>query len=348
MPAISIDTFFACTLMITVIVAAMAMTAKIIQPYIDSIENLNQTDYLKELADQILLSTGEPQNWGSNRTLMPEIFGLAKNNSLVPYELDVDKVCRLNPENAYHISYPSLLESLKIKNVALRISITQIIDISITPIANQSSDSLTNYTFQIKVKEEGLPVSASLHCYMLAKNFLSGVYTNTNQNGEATVSFAIPNDSNGTALLVAFARNSQDERIAGYATYSFGHLSESPPPNRSFVELSPLDYRLYVNKLYDDATLLEAYALTYSYNKTLTLSNNSAYDIPEFLDKSPMMLVVTGTNSSDYFVEWTAYPQIPLEMGANMQGLESSSFLYIVSINEVLYKVRIQCEGPSG
>ncbi len=347
MPAISIDTFFACTLMITVIVAAMAVTAKMVQPYMNSIEDLNQADYLREIVSQILLNPGEPQNWGSDRTLLPECFGLAKNNSLVPYELDIDKICRLNPENAYHISYPSLLESLKIRKVALRISITQIMDISVRPIANQSSGSLTNYTFQIKVEKEGLPASASLHCYMLAKNFLGDVYADTNQYGEASINFAIPNNSNGTALLITFARSRQDRRITSYAIYSFGHLSKEPPSNNSFVELSPLDYTLYVNKLYENETLLEAYAITYSYNETLAMSTNSTYNIPRFLDKSPIVLAVTGTNSSTYFIEWTAYPQIPFEMGANMQNSEGFSFFYIVSVNQVLYKVRIQCEGPS-
>ena len=347
MPAISIDTFFACSLMITVVVAAMAVTAKMVQPYLSGIEDLDQKEYLREIADYILLNPGSPQNWGSNKTSPIESFGLAKNDSLTPYELDIDKVCRLNPENAYHISYLSLIKAIKAKKVAIRISIQQILDILITPIANQSDGSLTNYTFQIRVKRNGFPVSASLHCYIIAKNFFNYVSAETSSNGEATVSFTIPNSSNGTALLVTFARSSQDSRITSYAVYAFGHLSGNPLPNNSFVSLSPLNYTLYANKLFENATFLEAYALTYSYNKTMTPVSNVTYAIPKFLDKSPIVLVVTGINSSTFFAEWTAYPQIPLEMGANMQSSENSSFMYIVSISQALYEVRIQCEVAS-
>ena len=82
--------------------------------------------------------------------------------------------------------------------------------------------------------------------------------------------FAIPNSSNGIAMLVTFARSSLDSRVTGYAVYSFGHLSENPAPKSSFVELNPLNYTLYVNKLFENETLLEAYALTYNYNETIT------------------------------------------------------------------------------
>ncbi len=345
MPVVSIDTFFACSLMVMVVVAAMAVTAKIFQPYLNGIEDLNQKDYLREIANYILLNPGEPQNWGSDKSLLPESFGLAKNGSIIPYELDIDKVCRLNPENTYHISYISIIEALKVKKVAVRISIQQILDISITPISTQSNENLTSYTFQIRVKRDGLPVSASLHCYVIAKNFFDDVFAETSPDGEATLTFAIPNSSNGTAILVTFARSSLDSRVTGYAVYSFGHLSENPAPKNSFVELSPLNYTLYVNKLFENETLLEAYALTYNYNETITSTSSATYTIPKFLDKSPILIVVTGTNSSTFFAEWTAYPQIPLEMGANLQNSESTSFKYMVTINKALYSVMIQCGG---
>ncbi len=94
-------------------------------------------------------------------------------------------------------------------------------------------------------------------------------------------------------------------------------------------------------------TLLEAYALTYNYNETMTAASNVTYVIPKFLDKSPIVLVVTGTNSTIFFAEWTAYSQIPFEMGANMQSSEIASFTYIVNINQAFYLIKIQCGGPS-
>jgi len=348
MPAISIDTFLACSLMIAVVVSSMAVATKIVQPYLKGMDELNQENYLRGIVENFLLSCGSPTNWGSNGSLSPQVFGLAKSGSFIPYELDVDKVCRLNPRNAYALTYTDLLESLKVKNVAFRLSVTQILDVYISSMSNVSGNTTTTYMFNIKVEREGLPVEASLSCYLVAKSFITGLYTNTSSNGGAIVNVEVPNSSNGTALLIVFARAKTDSEITGYTVYAFGHLSQQPPPNSSFLGLSPLNYTLYVSKNYGNETLLNAYALTYNYNFSLTLNPNTAtYDIPKLLDSSPIVLVVTGINSTDFFTEWTTYPQVPLEMGANFQYSENNVFTYIVKINGVLYKFEAKCGGPS-
>ena len=347
MPAISVDTFFACSLIIVVAVSSMAVAAKIVQPYLKGMDKLNQESYLRGIVENFLLNYGSPVNWGANKNLTPEVFGLAKSGSFVPYELDVDKVCRLNPQNAYAITYLTLLESLKVKDVALRISISQMMNIHVNLMSNTTDNGFTTYSFNVKVERDGLSVEAYLRCYLVAKNYLSGVSTDTSSNGEAAVNVEIPNSSNGTALFIVFARAKVDPKVTCYAVYSFGHLSQQPQPNGSFLKLSPLNYTLYVNKIFDNETLLNAYALTYNYNFSLTLNSNTTYKIPKLLDSSPIVLVVTGTNSSEFFAEWTAYPQVPLEMGANFQHSENAAFTYIVRINNVLYRFEAKCGGPS-
>ncbi len=55
--------------------------------------------------------------------------------------------------------------------------------------------------------------------------------------------------------------------------------------------------------------------------------------------KVHLVLIVEGINGTNHFQEWTAYPQIPLKIGANFEGSEQNIFSYIVTINGVLYRL---------
>jgi hypothetical protein len=63
--------------------------------------------------------------------------------------------------------------------------------------------------------------------------------------------------------------------------------------------------------------------------------------IPRILDASPIVLIVTGMNQSINFIEWTAYPEVPFETGANFQNSESHAFIGIVTIRDTLYKITL-------
>ena len=346
MPATSIDTFFACSLIVAVVIVSMGTTAKILTPYMNSLEDLNEEEYLRKIAEYAILNSGSPANWGENQTVTPEAFGLAKNGSLTPYELDVDKICRLNSQNAYALTYLDILEALKLKKVALRIAVSQLMNVSIALTSNETVGDSTRYSFEVSVSRDGTPIAVTLHSYVFATNFLNDTYSSTSSDGEGFVDVEIPNSSNGTALFVVFARASFDARITAYGVYAFGHLSSESPPNNTFLELSPLNDTLHVNPKYSNSSLETGYALSYSYRSNLTSISNVTYAIPEILDSSPTVLVVTGLNTST-FVEWTAYPQVPLEIGANFENAECFSFSYIVTINKAFYKLTVQCGGPS-
>lgn len=64
MPASSVDTFFACSLMVILTVSAMVGTAKVVQPYINDLSAMNGVERYRGLAEYILLSAGNPSNWG--------------------------------------------------------------------------------------------------------------------------------------------------------------------------------------------------------------------------------------------------------------------------------------------
>jgi hypothetical protein len=52
-------------------------------------------------------------------------------------------------------------------------------------------------------------------------------------------------------------------------------------------------------------------------------------------------MVICGLNNGTYFQEWTAYPQIPLRAGSNFEGSEQNIFSYVVTINDVLYRLDV-------
>lgn len=346
MPTISVDTFFACSLMVMVVVASMAGVAKLIQPYLTEISEVNEQDYLRELSKFLLLNEGSPRDWGQ-QTSVPKVFGLAKSNASIPYELDIDKVSRLNRENSYAVTYSQLLEALGVDETALKIEVKTLFNVSIQLVSNTSNGDETSYTFQVSTSKSGLPVAAEVRCYIVARNFVAHSTLNTSSDGAGNITLSIPNSSNGTALLIAFAKSTFNFRVVSFNIYAFGHLSSDPLPNQTFTELSPLNYTLHVSFVYPNENLSNVYVFTHNYHFNLTEIESGVYQIPNLRDISPMILTVAGSNASTYFVEWVSYPQIPLETGASFSSSEGIAFVYPVVVHQVLYECKITCAGAS-
>jgi hypothetical protein len=68
------------------------------------------------------------------------------------------------------------------------------------------------------------------------------------------------------------------------------------------------------------------------------------------LDASPIIITITGSNGSSIFAEWVSYPQLPLEMSADLRGLDAAakivSSTFIVNVNSALYEFTIKFVGP--
>jgi hypothetical protein len=105
---------------------------------------------------------------------------------------------------------------------------------------------------------------------------------------------------------------------------------------------------------YPELNLSSAYAVAFNYNSTLTqiaINNESAtYSITRFQEASPTIIVVTGRNATTFFTEWVAYPQLPVQMGADLVGSTTLSstfaYTYIVSVNSLIYQCTIWVGGP--
>ncbi|MFQ6068537.1 MAG: hypothetical protein ACE5KD_03235 [Candidatus Bathyarchaeia archaeon] len=352
MPTSSVDTFFACSLMVILIVSAMVGTAKVVQPYLNDSLNMNDVELYRSLAEYILLSPGEPSDWGQIKGVIPTVFGLASETQH-PYQLDLDKVSRLNSDNIYSLTYREILGALGTKDISWNIRISSLFEVSVNLTSSQSGENETNYTFQISTSKFGFPISTSLQCYIVVDTYIDNVSSSTASNGVGLVNATLPNSLNGTTLLVVFAKARADSQMMAFNVYSFGHNSETPEPNKTFLKLSPLDHFLNVSFQHPNVEVSNAYVFTYNYcfnlSQTIVGNQTAEYSVPRLSEASPMMFVLNGNNGSTSFAEWNAYPQLPLEIGANFSDLTAKSkvvaLTYVVSVNFVLYEFIMTSRG---
>jgi hypothetical protein len=353
MPAVSVDTFFACSLMVIVVLSAMAGASKILYPYASNAVDQNVAKRYEEISKYLLLTSGKSANWGQNGETNPETFGLAKTGSTNPYDLDIDKVSRLNSENQHAISYAEVFTSLKLPDVSFKLELKPIFEVNINLTATLASENETIYEFEILTQKGGNPIQTELKYYLVAEDYLdaSDVYASI---GKAYQNVTIPNSVNGSALLVVFARHAYNAKIVSFGAYAFAHNSPEPKSAGTFLRLSPLDYVLNASSMYPGLNTSHAYALTFDYSSILvqiTINPEFAtYEIPHFLGPNPTMIVSTGWNSSLFFAEWVAYPQIPLQLGADFASATSLSnvfvYTYMVMINSAVYECTIWLGGP--
>jgi hypothetical protein len=353
MPAISIDTFFACSLMVLLVLSAMAATTKIIYPYINGTFDVEAAKRFREIAEYVLLNPGEPSNWGQDGQTVPEAFGLAEAYAENPYTLDVDKVSRLNSENLYALSYAQIFTSLKISDTSFRLEIKPAFDIHVNLTGIFGGADQTTYEFKVLTGKSGADTSAMLKYYVVAENFLEKSNLHYS-DGETHFNITMPNVVNGPALLVVFAKSSYNSKIVSFNVYSFAHNSPEPAQKGTFLRLSPLNYNLTASLNHPETVLSKAYALTFNYSSVLTQTANgnqsATFSIPKLLDSSPTVLVVTGWNSTEFFAEWTAYPQIPLQIGASLTDSPNLSnvfaYTYLVTIGSAVYPCTVWLGGP--
>ncbi|MDH5495405.1 MAG: hypothetical protein OEY24_06870 [Candidatus Bathyarchaeota archaeon] len=234
----------------------------------------------------------------------------------------------------------------------MNIKIHPLFEVSINLTSSQSGETETTYTFHISTSKSGFPVASWLQCYTIVETYVDSVSSSTVSNGIGFVNATLPNSLNGTALLVVFAKAKAYSQMMAFNTDSFGHNSETPEPNKTFLQLSPLNHVLNVSFQYASVDVSNAYVLTYNYyfnlSQTAAGTQTVEYSIPQLLEASPMMLVLNGNNGSTSFAEWTTYPQLPLEIGADFDLTTRSKVValtYVVSINSVLYESVITCRS---
>lgn len=325
----------------------MVGTSKIMAPYLNDLSQRDDEERFQELGIHILLNAGNPTNWGQIRDTALNSLGFAKAGTSLPYELDIDKISRMNSENVFSLTYLQLWEVLGMRDIAFQIEVRTLFDLSVNMISNSSQGNQTTYEFKVTALRSGMPISASLVGYVALKDFVDKATSSTDSSGVGSFSVNIPNSLNGTALIVVLARAQADPQMVSFSTYSFGHNASSHFPNRTYTRLSPLNCILNASLVYTTVEILKAQIFTFNYNFNLTEKaygiQSREYYIPHLLDSSPMIMVLTGTNGSASFAEWVSYPQLPLQIGANFSesttGSKIVSKSHIVTINSALYEV---------
>jgi hypothetical protein len=339
--------------MVLLVLSAMASTSKLLYPYINNAADDNIAKRYGEISKYLILNSGTPPNWGQNSQMVPTTFGLAKDSSYDPYELDVDKVSRLNSENLYAINYAQLFTILKMPDVSFKLEIKPIFEVIINLTATFEAANETVYQFEISTEKHGVPVEVELDYYVVAENHLETDHTYVS-DGRTYLNITLSNNVEGPALFVAFAKTVCNAKIVSFGVCTFAHNSAEPKPKGTFLRLSPLNYTLNASIAYSGINLSRAYALTMNYYSTLTQTasgNQSAtYSLPHSLDPSPTLIVATGWNSTVFFTEWTAYPQIPVQIGANFADSTALSNVFVntytVAMNSALYECTVWLGGP--
>lgn len=343
MPTTAFDTFFACTILVAAALIATAFFTSNMQIRIDNTEDLNKNSYLNAIADHIIASPGTPTAWGTS-TSLPEDFGLAQAQSTTPYELDPDKVSRLNSQNNASLTHTQIAVAAKLDNLAFGVSVSPLMTISIAQTENHTAGSNTVFTFAASTVVNSKPTDTTLHAYVLANNYFANS-TESLPSGVGYFSVEVPSVDTDKALLVVFARASFDDRVASYAVYSFADSAQQSTPCNTVVSLSALDYNLTVTPNMPDITLQKGYLLAYNYQSNLTASASNPSPFPKAIDKSPFVIVVCGHSGVEYFQEWTAYPQVPLMAGSSFEGSEKTIFSYLVTVKGSLYKLELSFGG---
>jgi hypothetical protein len=310
------------------------------QTRIASTEDLNKDSYLKAIAEHIITRPGSPIDWGT-AAVLPTDFGLAKATQTSPYELDIDKITRMSGLNNFSLTYPQISEASKLSNIAMGISVTQVMDLNIIQTGNSIVGGFTSFDFAVSASIDSKPTSASLHCYIAADNYLEEINGSIFETGSSQITMQIPNTATNGALLIAFARATIDDRITSYAIYNIALSTQESISNTNRLNLSPLGYTLYLNDTSPGLTVQNSYVFSYSYRQTLPALDNATTSIPKLIDNSPLVLVVCGSNGGQYFQEWTTYPQVPLKAGANFVGSEQNVFSYVVMVDGVLYRFNL-------
>jgi hypothetical protein len=345
LPTSSFDTFFACTIILAAALIATGFVTSTMQTRIDNTKNITGQSYLQAIANHIVTNPGTPINWGTSFNA-PTSFGLAAGSSAIPYALDIDKITKLNSLNNYSLSYFDIESSAKL-NIALGITISQVMDINVEDSGNFKTNNLTFFTLSISTSVDSQPVSAELNCYVTSNNCLDNITGSTSDAGSGNVILQVPNDAVDNALVILFARASFDERITSYTIFNLANSTQETSPASGFLSLSPFNYTLsFTNS--SGLIIQNCYVFSYGYWHNLSYTQGATQcEIPRIVDKSPLIMLVDGVDNGTYFQEWVSYPEVPFNAGSDFSGSEQNIFAYTVTINGVLYKLEISLGGST-
>jgi hypothetical protein len=344
MPTNSIDTFFACSVILAAALISTLFVGSTLQLEINDSQNINKQSYLKALADNIITSPGTPANWGTTN-ITPSNLGLANNPSLSSFEADTNKINRLGDSS---LSYMELASSTNLHNVAFGLKISQILEINIQQLSNTTDNSKTTCIFAVSTNINSRPTSASLHAYTKTNHFQTEVIKNTLENGICDLSVEISETDVNKALLVVFAKSTFDSRITSFAIYNFNSSAQEFTPDEKMLNIfGPVNGQLMWTSNSSSLTIENGEIFSYGYAQNVSVPEGAKYcSLPNIIDPSPQIIILNGQINGNYFQTWTDNPKIPLQIGSNFSQSEQNIFSYLVTVKGNLYKIEISFGDP--
>lgn len=344
MPTSSIDTFFACSVILAAALISTVFVGSTLTIQINDSQNMNKQSYLKALADNIFAGPGTPANWGTTNTT-PNSFGLATSPSQSFVEADINKINRLGDSS---LPYSELATSTNLCNIAFGLKVLQILDITIQQQNNNTINNLTTFEFTISTAINSKPTSASLRAYTVANNFLSNVTKNIPESGTCNLNVGISETDVNSALLVVFARAAIDDRITSFAVYNFNSSTQefTPDVNNLIID-GPVNNELTWVSNASSLTIEKGEIFSYGYAENVSVTQGTTYcSLPNVVDPSPQIIILNGHFNRNYFQTWSANPRIPLEIGSNFNQSEQNIFSYLTIIKGNLYSIEISFGDP--
>jgi len=182
---------FTALIIVTIVIAASTMLMSMSNP----LKMVSEREQLKVTAEkllgQMLLSTGEPEDWGTNLTSMTT-FGLAKQSSTTreSFVLDPDKAQRLslNASSPFAIAPENVSKLLKlghtvdsrwVPDYGFAIEIFPVLNVTVRPAMSQEvppGEGSKQWYTVIVANNEGLPVAnanVTGRMYYVTSNHLS-------------------------------------------------------------------------------------------------------------------------------------------------------------------------------
>ena len=216
-------------IIILVMSAVQVAVTDLLSQRLTAMEEQNVATEADKIADLILLSPGNPVNWGNTPSQEPVSFGLAAANSLRAYTLDQYKILRLMQNSTGYIS-PTRAREL------LGLSETSQFSLNITPLMDVEVVGNGKFTITVKdisgVVEPNVNITAFYVPKSLSKVSSYASATNITQlDGTCVVNFHY----NVTYVLVVLAEQSAGKSMVTYPQgYNFkiegGRVFQSDVP----------------------------------------------------------------------------------------------------------------------
>ena len=148
--------------MVVLITSAMVIMTKVEQPYLNRFSSTNDSTFYETFAEHLLLTPGDPADWGMITHQIPAVFGLASVSEEF-YSLDIDKVSRLNNDSIYSIHYADIVAGLMSRDISLNIKIHPVFNILVSLLSKSSDQNeTTGFRDSARFLKNGLAITIIL------------------------------------------------------------------------------------------------------------------------------------------------------------------------------------------